>query len=130
MSTNHSATERQNRFRFIYNSLALFAMSYEDLMKLDGPVFDVEFELESEFEIAFADANIDYLFGNKLLSQNIKEELIGFKAFMEAIPGPLWRVEEFKTNEVWDIVRIKANSMLTLLHISDPDYDFTREKIF
>lgn len=130
MSTNNSSTERQDRFRFIYNSLALFAMSYEDLMKLDGPMFDVEFELESEFEIAFVDANINYLFGNKLLSQNIREELLGFKAFIEAIPGPLWKVEEFKTNELWENARARANSILSLLHINDRDYDFSKIKTF
>lgn len=130
MSTNQSATERQDRFRFIYNSLALFAMSYEDLVKLDGPAFDVGFELESEFEIAFVDANIDYVFGNKLIPQNVKEELLAFKAFVEAIPGPLWKIEALKTNEVWDTVRRRASLMLTLLHISDREYDFSRVKTF
>jgi hypothetical protein len=129
MSTEYSAAERQNRFRFIYNSLALFAMSYEDLMKLDAPMFDVEFELESEFEIAFIDMNIDCLYDTQFISQSTKQELLDFKAFIETIPGPLWRVEEFETNEVWNTVRRKANLMLNLLQVSDRDYDLSRVKI-
>jgi len=130
MSATNPNSEKQYRFSYLYNSLALFAMSYDNLMRLDGPAFDIEFELESEFEIGFADVNIDYLYNNKIIPQNIKEELLDFKTFISVIPGSLWAVDEFKTNGVWEAVRRKANAMLNLLEINDREYDFSNTKIY
>lgn len=123
--------ERQIRYKYLLNCLALFAADFQYLMSIDSPTFDIEFELPSELEIGLDIENIDYLQNHKLITADIKNQLIEYRELIISVPDAFWTIEELETNPIWNKVREEGNRILDNLGIPKEKriYDFSMDTI-
>ena len=108
----------------LYNSLVLFAATPEYLDSLAGPLFNVEFERESEFMYAFDEPIFGGNFNSGKVAEELRGELLAFKSEVEAVPGSLWNWEEIISNTEWEKIRLLAEQLLVKLGEGRRQYDF------
>jgi hypothetical protein len=123
-------TELNNRYNNLCNSLRLFAYPFNSLVKLDGPNFDIEFEISSEFDLGLSAENVEFLFTHKKISKSVKDAILDLREDLILIPDVFWTIEELESNSMWDKIRIKSNAILDESKINNKEYDFTVVKIF
>jgi hypothetical protein len=128
--------EKQARFTenfyysCLYNSLVLFAATPHYLQILDGPGFDVPFEMESEFDYAFREPAFDSIFKSGKVAEELRSELLQFKNEVDELPNALWQWEEIMKNAEWQAVRTHAERLLVNLGETRREYDFSFTKLF
>ena len=118
-----------NSYILLCNALRLYAYNFDNLMAIDGPAFDVEFELSSEFETGLGLENIELLFSHDLISKEIKDAILDLREDLLDIPDSFWTVQELEGNIMWNKIRIKANAILDVMDIKNKNYDFSIETI-
>lgn len=109
----------------LYNTLVLFAASPEYLEKLDGPLFDVPFEMESEFDYAFNEPVFSSVFTSGKVAEELHGELLEFKKEVSSLSGVMWQWEEIISNAEWHKVKIHAEELLIKLGETGRNYDFS-----
>jgi hypothetical protein len=119
--------EKKQSFNYLYliNSLVLFGADFEYLKSLDGPNFDIEFELGSDFEIGFDQDLLNNLLSEGIIGEGVFKELLDFKEYILLIPDTFWTIEELESNSIWDTVRGKAKELLTLIGEPGKEYNFS-----
>ncbi len=122
---NDEAIDHDQYVGFYYtnliNSLILFSLTKEELEKLEGPGFDVMFELYSEidytpvcFETVFRTGNIDLSF---------REELLDFRGQVENVYNQIWEWEYVGSHPLWLALKERSNDMLNRLGIDHRTYN-------
>lgn len=119
--------KKRSSFNYLYlvNSLVLFAADFKYLKGLDGPDFDVEFDIGSDFEIGFNQDLLDGLLTEGAVTKDVFDGLLDFKAYVLLIPDSFWTFEELEANSIWDTVRAMAGALLSLMGESAIEYNFS-----
>jgi hypothetical protein len=107
----------------LINSIILFALSKEDLEKLEAIAFDPIFELESEIDYAFLTVCFETIFRNGKLDKDLKQVLLDFKLKTDDIPREIWDWEYLEAHKSWISIRIEANLLLNKMGITHRNYD-------
>jgi hypothetical protein len=114
----------------LYNALVLFAANPQYLESLDGPGFDVPFEIESEFMYAFDEPAFGSVFKSGKVAEELRNELIQFKYEVDSVPNALWQWEEIMSNNEWQAIRNHAEGLLQRLGETRREYDFSFTNTF
>ena len=107
----------------LINSIFLFSLTTDKLEKLSTPTFDPIFELESEIDYAYTPVCFETIFRNKYIDISLKNELLEFKHETDNIPKEIWDWEFIDNNEVWIVIRQKANNLLDKLNVTSRTYN-------
>jgi len=106
----------------LINSIILFSLTFEELDKLGGPLFNPIFELESEIDYAFTPVLFETIFRNGIIDNSFKSDLLKFKQETDDIPQEIWDWDYLDKNETWILIRQKANELLDKLGIDGRTY--------
>ena len=107
----------------LINSIILFSLTLKEMEKLAGPVFNPMTELESEIDYAFTPVCFDTIFRNGIVDNSIKSELLEFKKWTDDIPSEIWDWEFIDNHAIWNMTRLKANSLLDKLGVTSRTYN-------
>lgn len=107
----------------VFNSLVLFAMSFDDLMKMKSPAFSPMFELETEYDDGFNDYVLNQNFENKKINPALKPNIDSFKLKVENLKKGFWKLEFVKSHPQWEEIRMVANNLLNKMGEKRRNYD-------
>ena len=107
----------------LINSIILFALTKNELEKLEKHAFDPMFELESEIDYAFTPLLLETVFRNHLINESLRFELMAFKKATDDIPSEIWHWDYLDKRDVWINVRKKANELLDKLGVKNRTYN-------
>lgn len=107
----------------IINSLILYTYDTKQLDDMAPILIDPFAELYEELDYAFLPILFESVFRNKLIDENLKEELLMFKKKVDEIPVELWDWEILDTSEIWKEIRINAEGLLNKLNIETRVYN-------
>ena len=104
----------------IYSIVILHSLEYSELLKLDGPLFPMDFEVWSETNLAKSHIL------NKNYTNSIPEEIaIEIGSFLNdllKLPSEKWTYTEFETNPFWKESRVKAKGFVKRLNLENRGY--------
>jgi len=104
----------------IYSIVILHSLDYSELVKLDGALFPIDFEVWSETGIAKNHIS------SKNYTNNIPEEIaneIGtYLNHLLSFPSEKWTHIEFENNIFWKESRIKAQKFVKKLKLEGRGY--------
>lgn len=113
----------------IINSLILFTYDASKLEEMETILIDPLTELYEEIQYAFTPICFEALFLNKMIKDELKNELLTFKEEVDNIPNEIWDWEFIDKHELWKRTRKNANVLLEIIGISSKDYNDFYTKI-
>lgn len=103
------------KYSYLYDSLILFSLDYDSLVKMAGPLFNPLGELISCWTYAFEDIYQDVLATKRIKESGVTDQLNKFNAKLISAPDNLWEYDELKNNSFWDEIRREADDILNKL---------------
>lgn len=103
------------KYGYLYDSLILFSLDYDSLIKMGGPLFNPLGELISCWDYAFDSIYEDILATRKIKDSGVTDQLNKFNEKLVSSPDSLWTYEELKDNPFWDGIRKDADDILNKL---------------
>jgi len=104
----------------IYSIVILHSLEYSELLKLDGPLFPIDFEVWSETKIA--ESHISYKNYTNSIPEEIAIEIGSFLNDLLKLPSEKWTHTEFERNPFWKESRKKANDFVKRLNLENRGY--------
>lgn len=104
----------------ILGVVALHSLEYAELLKLDGPLFPIDFEVWSETRNA--ESHISYNNYTNRIPEEIATEIGKYFKSLLKFPSEKWSYTDFESNPFWRKSRIKANELVKRLEIRKSDY--------
>jgi hypothetical protein len=104
----------------IFGVLVLHSLEYSELIKLDGPLFPIDFEVWSETREA--ESHITYKNYTEKISEDIAAEIGLYLNSLLDLPSEKWTYTEFESNPFWERSRSKANDLVKRLELKKSDY--------
>lgn len=104
----------------ILGIVVLHSLEYSELIKLDGPLFPIDFEVWSESRTA--ESHISYKNYTEKISEDIAAEIGLYLNSLLDFPSEKWTHTEFESNPFWEQSRIKAKDFVKRLELKKSDY--------
>lgn len=86
-------------------------------------------ELYEEIQYAFTPICFEALFLNKMIKDELKNELLTFKEEVDKIPNEIWNWEFIDKHELWKRTRKNANVLLEKIGLTSRNYNDLYTKI-
>lgn len=112
--------KRQDAYKDICDIIILHSLSFEELLKLDGPLFPIDFEVWAETESVLCDMNYKHYEG--LLDEDIASEIKVYLESLLKLSSKYWTHSEFENNPFWEKSRVKAQEFVSKLNLGNRTY--------